>query len=101
MPYLNGGLFENILNYDWKNSFLNIPNDIFSNNKVSFFDSKKGIIDCNSGIKLKDLNSLIVPIEMPDNLNLNELELSLFKNNNKISFDNNKFIIINFFDNKK
>ena len=31
------------------------------NNKVSFFDSNKGIIDCNSGIKLKDLNSLIVP----------------------------------------
>ena len=33
-------------------------------------------------------------MEIPDNLNLNELELSLFKDNNKISFDNNKFTIL-------
>lgn len=31
------------------------------NNQVSFFDNKQGILECNSGIKLKDLNSLIVP----------------------------------------
>jgi len=39
IPYLNGGLFEPIENYDWEREDLNIPNDIFSN------DSKTGILD--------------------------------------------------------
>tara|TARA_Y100000590_G_scaffold135293_1_gene154756 strand:+ start:3425 stop:6499 length:3075 start_codon:yes stop_codon:yes gene_type:complete len=32
VPYLNGGLFEEIESYDWKNETLKLSNDIFSNN---------------------------------------------------------------------
>ena len=39
IPYLNGGLFEVIDEYDWKKEFLNIKNEIFSN------ASKNGILD--------------------------------------------------------
>ena len=31
IPYLNGGLFQEIGNYSWKGSFLNIPDSLFSN----------------------------------------------------------------------
>jgi len=31
IPYLNGGLFQEIENYSWKDNFLNIPNSLFSN----------------------------------------------------------------------
>ncbi len=31
IPYLNGGLFQEIENYSWKESYLNIPNKLFSN----------------------------------------------------------------------
>lgn len=30
IPFLNGGLFEPLENYDWKKSFLHIPNTLFS-----------------------------------------------------------------------
>ena len=39
IPYLNGGLFEEIDGYDWNKEFLDIPNSIFSNN------SNNGILD--------------------------------------------------------
>ena len=39
IPYLNGGLFENLKNYDWKKENIKIDNEIFSNNK------KNGILD--------------------------------------------------------
>ena len=39
IPFLNGGLFEPINNYDWKAENLDIPNSIFSNN------DKNGILD--------------------------------------------------------
>ena len=39
IPYLNGGLFEPIENYDWELENLDIPNKIFSNKE------KKGILD--------------------------------------------------------
>lgn len=39
VPFLNGGLFEPPANYDWKVEFLNIPNDIFSN------ENNNGILD--------------------------------------------------------
>lgn len=33
VPFLSGGLFEPIDNYDWKNTQFNIPDEIFSNKK--------------------------------------------------------------------
>lgn len=39
IPYLNGGLFQEIESYSWKDSFLNIPNSLFSNN------DQNGILD--------------------------------------------------------
>ncbi len=39
VPYLNGGLFQSLENYNWKDRYLNIPNSFFSN------DSKDGILD--------------------------------------------------------
>lgn len=33
VPFLNGGLFEEIENYNWKNEKILIPNSIFSNNE--------------------------------------------------------------------
>jgi len=39
IPFLNGGLFEPLQNYDWQNNHLNIPNKIFSNSE------KDGILD--------------------------------------------------------
>ena len=31
IPFLNGGLFEELENYDWRNNHFNIPNEFFSN----------------------------------------------------------------------
>jgi adenine-specific DNA-methyltransferase len=39
IPFLNGGLFEPMENYDWKKSFLHIPDTLFSNKKET------GILD--------------------------------------------------------
>lgn len=39
VPYLNGGLFEPIDNYNWEKEDLNIPNTLFSNER------KDGILD--------------------------------------------------------
>ena len=39
IPYLNGGLFQEVENYSWKDSFLNIPNSLFSN------QDENGILD--------------------------------------------------------
>jgi len=39
IPYLNGGLFEPVENYNWQKENLNIPNKIFSN------ENKNGILD--------------------------------------------------------
>ena len=39
IPFLNGGLFDPINNYDWVNTDIVIPNEIFSN------DQKDGILD--------------------------------------------------------
>ena len=39
IPYLNGGLFQEIENYSWKDNFLNIPNTLFSN------ENKNGVLD--------------------------------------------------------
>ena len=39
IPYLNGGLFQEIENYSWKDSFLNIPDSLFSNK------DENGILD--------------------------------------------------------
>ncbi|MBN1125071.1 MAG: Eco57I restriction-modification methylase domain-containing protein [Sedimentisphaerales bacterium] len=35
IPFLNGGLFEPIADYDWENTEIVIPNDIFSNTEVN------------------------------------------------------------------
>ena len=39
IPFLNGGLFEEIKNYDWKKESIEIPNEIFSNRE------KNGLLD--------------------------------------------------------
>ena len=39
IPFLNGGLFEEMKNYDWKSENIKIPNEIFSNK------DKNGILD--------------------------------------------------------
>lgn len=39
IPFLNGGLFEPIENYNWRNEALNIPDSLFSNNQ------EDGILD--------------------------------------------------------
>ena len=46
IPFLNGGLFDPIGEYDWVHTDINLPNDLFSNsdkNKVG--DSGTGILD--------------------------------------------------------
>jgi len=52
IPFLNGGLFEPIPEYKWKERFLQIPDDIFSNKDNSgvldIFDSYNFTIDENS-----------------------------------------------------
>lgn len=46
IPFLNGGLFEPINNYDWKNTNIIIPNELFSNaEKTEEGDTGSGILD--------------------------------------------------------
>ncbi|MHB1377167.1 MAG: Eco57I restriction-modification methylase domain-containing protein [Candidatus Humimicrobiaceae bacterium] len=46
IPFLNGGLFDPINNYDWVHTDINLPNDLFSNlDKTKEGDSGTGILD--------------------------------------------------------
>ncbi|RLF05459.1 MAG: class I SAM-dependent DNA methyltransferase, partial [Thermoprotei archaeon] len=46
IPFLNGGLFDPIGNYDWVHTDINLPNDLFSNNhKTPEGDIGNGILD--------------------------------------------------------
>ena len=56
VPFLNGGLFDPISNYDWVNTAIDLPNDIFSNTrKTKDGDIGDGILDifdrCNFTVK--------------------------------------------------
>jgi len=44
IPFLNGGLFEQLDNYEWENNHFNIPNSIFSNAEEKGRDAD-GILD--------------------------------------------------------
>lgn len=52
IPFLNGGLFEPVSGYNWEDEFLNIPNEIFSNEKgegiLDIFDLYNFTIDENT-----------------------------------------------------
>ena len=46
IPFLNGGLFEPLGNYNWKNTDINLPNELFSNDlKVKQGNIGTGILD--------------------------------------------------------
>jgi hypothetical protein len=46
IPFLNGGLFDPMNNYDWVHADILLPNDLFSNNKrISGVDKGDGILD--------------------------------------------------------
>ena len=45
VPFLNGGLFEQLDNYDWVNSDFHIPNEMFSNVDIKGKDEANGILD--------------------------------------------------------
>ncbi len=46
IPFLNGGLFDPISNYDWVNTVIDLPDDIFSNTrKTKDGDTGDGILD--------------------------------------------------------
>jgi len=46
IPFLNGGLFDPINNYDWVNTEITIPDDLFSNNRrTKEGDIGDGILD--------------------------------------------------------
>jgi len=46
IPFLNGGLFDPIGNYDWVHTDINLPNELFSNNhKTKEGDIGDGILD--------------------------------------------------------
>lgn len=46
IPFLNGGLFDPIGNYDWVHTDINLPNDLFSNSyKTKEGDIGTGILD--------------------------------------------------------
>jgi len=46
IPFLNGGLFDPIGNYDWVHTDINLPNDLFSNSrKTKEGDIGDGILD--------------------------------------------------------
>lgn len=45
IPFLNGGLFEPLENYDWKNSTFEIPNELFSNIEIKGEENADGILD--------------------------------------------------------
>ncbi len=52
VPFLNGGLFEPVNDYNWQDEFINIPNEIFSNKESSgildIFDLYNFTIDENT-----------------------------------------------------
>ncbi|MBN1292669.1 MAG: Eco57I restriction-modification methylase domain-containing protein [Candidatus Latescibacteria bacterium] len=46
IPFLNGGLFEPIKDYDWKKTAINLPNELFSNTEITKEnDIGTGILD--------------------------------------------------------
>lgn len=45
IPFLNGGLFEPLENYDWRNSKFGIPNELFSNKDIKGERDADGILD--------------------------------------------------------
>lgn len=45
VPFLSGGLFDPIDNYDWKNNYFDIPDEIFSNKKSENDREANGILD--------------------------------------------------------
>lgn len=45
IPFLNGGLFEQLDNYEWENNNFNIPNSLFSNVDVKGKREADGILD--------------------------------------------------------
>lgn len=45
VPFLNGGLFEQLDNYEWENNNFNIPNNLFSNIDVKGIRDADGILD--------------------------------------------------------
>ena len=45
IPFLNGGLFEPLDGYDWKNNNFSIPNEIFSNASIKGEREADGILD--------------------------------------------------------
>lgn len=45
VPFLSGGLFDPIENYDWKNNYFDIPDEIFSNRKNDNDRDADGILD--------------------------------------------------------
>lgn len=45
IPFLNGGLFEPLDNYDWENNFFSIPNEMFSNADTKGAREADGILD--------------------------------------------------------
>lgn len=45
IPFLNGGLFEQLDNYEWENNNFNIPNSIFSNADEKGKRNADGILD--------------------------------------------------------
>jgi len=45
IPFLNGGLFDPIGNYDWVHTDINLPDEIFSNDNRTKEDTGDGILD--------------------------------------------------------
>lgn len=45
IPFLNGGLFEPLDNYDWENNSFSIPNEMFSNAHIKGTREADGILD--------------------------------------------------------
>jgi hypothetical protein len=45
IPFLNGGLFEPMGGYDWRNTRLLLPNTLFSNRRSAADESGNGILD--------------------------------------------------------
>ena len=55
IPFLNGGLFEPVNNYDWRAENLDLPNSIFSNKNedgiLDIFDLFNFTVDENQSIE--------------------------------------------------
>lgn len=45
IPFLNGGLFEQLDNYEWQHNYFGIPNELFSNKKGENDREADGILD--------------------------------------------------------